>query len=209
MGTMLGCCGPLSGARLIILNDQTVPVELPDYGAFAAALERCGAAYSPAEAQGFALGLHLAHVERPDISWQTEMYADFDPADVLAGECRNLLEGLFQQVFGDVDNPDDGLVLLLPEDLVVDSGRLAAVRDWCAGFLYGVGQAGEAWTQRRSPQAAELLRDIAEIARLEVEDTDDSEENQSALMEIEEYLRVGVMLLRDESRGEVRAYEAD
>jgi uncharacterized protein YgfB (UPF0149 family) len=190
------------------LSDRSPPVDLPDYATFAATLARCGADFGPAEAQGFALGLFLARVELPHVSWQTELYADFDPADVLAGECRGLLDRLFTQVFADADDGEPGLVLLLPEDIEVSSTRLRALRDWCEGFLYGLGQGGEAWAQRQSPQAAELVRDIAEIARLEVEDSDNSEENQSALIEIEEYLRVGVMLLRDESPGKV-THEAD
>ena len=50
----------------------------------------------------------------------------------------------------------------------------------------------------KNPQMRDLLRDITEITRLATDDVDDSSENQSALIEIEEYLREGVMLIRDE-----------
>ena len=42
------------------------------------------------------------------------------------------------------------------------------------------------------------MRDLAEFTRLDTEDVENDAENQSALIEIEEYLRVGVMLLRDD-----------
>ena len=49
-----------------------------------------------------------------------------------------------------------------------------------------------------SPQARELLADIAEVTRLDTVTVSDSKENQSALIEIEEYLRVGAVLIRDD-----------
>jgi len=52
--------------------------------------------------------------------------------------------------------------------------------------------------KQASPQMRDLLRDITEFTRLATDDVDNSSENQSALIEIEEYLRVGVLLLREE-----------
>ena len=99
---------------------------------------------------------------------------------------------------------DDGFALLLPQDIVVDARRLGALRDWCQGFLFGIGLGGEQLLQQGSAQMRDLLRDIAEITRLATDDVDNSSENQSALIEIEEYLRVGVLLLREE-RQDVKA----
>ena len=90
------------------------------------------------------------------------------------------------------------MTLLLPQNIVVDTARLTALRDWCQGFLYGFGLGGEAVARTLSEQSQEWLRDIAEITRLDTNDVDNSSENQSALIEIEEYLRVGVMLIRDD-----------
>ena len=119
-------------------------------------------------------------------------------ADVLAGECRALLDRLFASVFAETASSNEGFSLFLPEDLVVDAQRLVAVRDWCQGFLYGIGLGGDAVIKQASPQMRDLLRDITEITRLATDDVDNSSENQSALIEIEEYLRVGVLLLREE-----------
>lgn len=166
-----------------------------DYGEIAATLRRCQSAHSAAESQGFAVGLLAGGVEQPLKLWQQELYADFDPADVLAGECRSMLDRVFASVF---DPAADALSLLLPGDIVVDAARLVAVRDWCQGFLFGFGLAGERVNSGLSPEARGLLHDISEISRLETDDVENSEENQSALIEIEEFLRVGVMLLRDE-----------
>lgn len=180
----------------------TPPPALPDYPELAAALQRCGLAQSPSEAQGFALGLYVADVPEPLQLWQQELYSDFDPADVLAGECRAALDRMFADVFAaDRGEPMQLLSLLLPQDIQVDSTRLGAVRDWCQGFLFGFGLGGESVAGRLSEQSRGLLRDMAEMTRLDTQDADNTPENQSALIEIEEYLRVGVMLVRDDLGG--------
>lgn len=191
------------------MNDDQLPDPFPEYGEFSAVLARCGAPQSPAEAQGFALGMQLAGVNAPRVRWQQELYSDFDPADVLAGECRALLDRLFASVFAREEQGQQTITLLLPQDVVVDSRRLGALRDWCQGFLYGVGLGGDISATHESEQMQDLLRDIAEIARLDVDDVDNTRENQSALIEIEEYLRVGVLLLRDQLRDGDRTDDAE
>jgi hypothetical protein len=171
---------------------------LPDYPVLAATLRRCGLVQSPAETQGFALGLCVAEVPEPLQVWQRELYSEFDPADVLAGECRAVLDKVFAGVFAAAAEGPLQLSLLLPEDIQVDSARLGALRDWCQGFLFGFGLGGEPAAGRLSAQSRELLQDMAEMTRLDTEDADNTPDNQSALIEIEEYLRVGVMLIRDD-----------
>jgi uncharacterized protein YgfB (UPF0149 family) len=180
----------------------------PDYAVLATAMQRCGLNQSPAEAQGFALGLAVARADEPLARWKQELYTDFDPADVLAGECRSLLDRVFADVFAAERVAAMHLALLLPEDIVVDSARVGAVRDWCQGFLYGFGLGGERVEGQLSEQSRELLRDITEITRLDVDHVENDEEHQSALIEIEEYLRVGVMLMRDELGG-VEPHESE
>lgn len=175
---------------------------LPDYATVAAALQRCGTNQSPAELHGLAIGMAVGGVAEPLSIWQREVYAEFEPGDVLAAECRTLLDRVFASAFADRSSADApqtfGLTLLLPQDIVVDASRLAAVRDWCQGFMFGFGLGGEGVTARLSTQTRELLNDFAEICRLDTDDVENNEENQSALIEIEEFLRTGVMLIRDE-----------
>jgi uncharacterized protein YgfB (UPF0149 family) len=169
-----------------------------DYAEAAAGMRRAGLGQSPAEAHGFATGLLLAEIEDPAAAWAQEWYAELDPADVLAGECRAVLDRILAQ---GLDAPAAGplqLSLLLPDGVAVDRGRLDALRDWCQGFLFGFGLGGEAVAARLSAQARELLRDLAEVTRLDTEDVENNAENQAALIEIEEYVREGVMLIRDE-----------
>lgn len=183
--------------------------DAPDYAELAAAMQRCSMPQTPAESQGFALGLYVARVAEPLASWQKELYSDLDPADVLAGECRSALDRVFANVFAADDSEPMQLTLLLPQDIVVDSARVGAVRDWCQGFLFGFGLGGERAAGRLSDQSRELLQDIAEMTRLDTEGVENNAENQSALIEIEEFLRVGVMLMRDHPGSEQESHESD
>ena len=171
---------------------------LHEYADAAAVMQRSGLSQSPAEAHGFALGLVFARVPGALAVWRREWYSSFDPADVLAGECRALLDRVFASVLAGDRDTSMQFTLLLPSDIVVDSSRLSAVRDWCQGFLFGLGLGGEAVTTRLSMESRSLLNDFAEITRLDTGDADNSPENQSALIEIEEYVRVGVMLIGDD-----------
>ena len=173
---------------------------VPDYASLVSTLQRCAAAYSPSEAHGFALGLLIAGVSEPSKAWAEELYSDLDPADVLAGECRAALERLFSAVFVAADAAPMQLALLLPQDIEVNAQRLAAVRDWCDGFLFGFGLGGKVSSADLSQAGSDFLRDITEFTRLDTGAVENSAENQAALIEIEEYLREGVFLLRDELR---------
>jgi len=164
----------------------------------AVAMERAGLDQNPAEVHGFALGLLLAGVADPQRLWQQELYSELDPADVLAGECRELLAGLFNTVFASNDDIAATFSLLLPDDIAVEANTLVAVRDWCQGFLYGFGLGGEHVDADLSAQSREWLHDVSEIGLLDTEDVANDEESQSALIEIEEYLRVGVLLVRED-----------
>jgi uncharacterized protein YgfB (UPF0149 family) len=178
----------------------TATSSLPDYADIAAAMQRSGLSQGPAEVHGFALGLLLGGVQDAAELWQQELYSEFDPADVLAVECRDVLERIFTVVFN--DGPLDTMVLtpLLPEDIRVDASRLSALRDWCQGFLFGFGLGGRGAGRGLSDQTREVIHDIAEIGRLDTDDVDNTDDNRAALIELEEYLRVGVLLIHDEAK---------
>jgi uncharacterized protein YgfB (UPF0149 family) len=72
---------------------------------------------------------------------------------------RAVLERILQSVLAAHVGEQMHLSLLLPENIAVDPARLAALRDWCQGFLFGFGLGGEAAAARLSAQGRELLRD--------------------------------------------------
>lgn len=85
---------------------------------------------------------------------------------------------------------------MLPTDDHGVGERARALIEWCRGFLGGLGLAG--LDRELPPAAAEVVRDIERIAasRDNFEDDDD----EAALTELVEFVRVGVLLLHTELR---------
>ena len=89
------------------------------------------------------------------------------------------------------------------QPLIADAGAPLAerVRDvgaWCRGFISGLGLGAPA-LEELSGDSREFLRDVERIAQVD-ERVDGDEDDERALMEILEYVRIGVLLLREETR---------
>ncbi|MCR9261754.1 MAG: UPF0149 family protein [Pseudomonadaceae bacterium] len=100
------------------------------------------------------------------------------------------LEGLFAQ--------DMSFVPLIPDDEYPLEQRLAGLSAWCAGFLSGFGAAfggseGGATMDTLPLDVQEILRDFASISSLD-ESVEGGEHEESAYMEIYEYVRVAAVL---------------
>ena len=81
--------------------------------------------------------------------------------------------------------------MLLPgDDDVVE--RAGAMFAWCRAFLGGFGRA--VCDKKLSEEGEEALGDIANLAAARVDDVD-AEGDEESLTEIEEYLRMAVLLL--------------
>lgn len=91
-------------------------------------------------------------------------------------------------------DPNYGFSPLIPDDDDELELRSEALASWCEGFLQGFA-AGVAGSDQISTEAAEILRDMAQIARLEVDSTSDIDEQESDFIELVEYVRVVVLNL--------------
>lgn len=120
-----------------------------------------------------------------------------DDASSPTPEDRALLDRLARQCESELADPELGFEPLLPEDDRPLTERAEAMVDWCRGFLGGFGLAGTAAHARLSDEAQEILRDVATIAASSF-DFGDEDEDEDALIEVQEFVRVGVMLLHTE-----------
>jgi uncharacterized protein YgfB (UPF0149 family) len=104
---------------------------------------------------------------------------------------------LYRDCRAELDDPDLGFEPLLPPDDAPLARRGDALVEWCRGFLGGVGLAGSP-TALLSADANEVLADFGRIAASRFDYEGDEEEDESALGEVLEFVRVGVMLLHGE-----------
>lgn len=118
-----------------------------------------------------------------------------------------LLE-MHQAASHQLDDQQMRLSLWLPDDETPLERRTAALAQWCNGFLAALGAGGEAQLETLSPDAAEALADLQEIAMAEVQPDGAegaSEDEELAFAEIVEYIRIAVLMLREDLRGPQRS----
>ena len=166
-----------------------VPNELPTYAEIAAASRGWDLAIEPAELHGALCGWLAAGGE--DLTaWPARVLADDELPVPAAGSDLDRLRTVSA---AQLEDRSFAFELLLPEAGAPTVERAGALLDWCRGFLGGFGLAGGN-ESALSEEGGEALQDLARLAQASPEDGDD-EEDQDALAEIEEYVRVAVLLL--------------
>ncbi|GAB5412731.1 MAG: YecA family protein [Congregibacter sp.] len=160
------------------------------------ALLEQGELFSPAELHGCLCGLLGGGFRGDTEGMLAELEATLNIQ--LHGQLADDIGQLFLQVKGSIDDGDFDFQLLLPEDDVDITQRVAAMASWCRGFLSGYAQArvsANAQSEAVAPDSAEALRDFAAIAQAGANDdepqSEDEEERQYC--ELLEYLRVATM----------------
>jgi uncharacterized protein YgfB (UPF0149 family) len=94
---------------------------------------------------------------------------------------------------------DCAFSLLLAHDRAAKAVRIRSLGEWCRGFLSGFGLAGVTDLSELSDDSRGFLKDLAQIARVD-EASGAGEEGEQSLAELIEYVRIGTLLLRDETR---------
>jgi uncharacterized protein len=129
-------------------------------------------------------------------NWLQRLEIEPDP-DIDPGARTELLSRLFRDCRAQLDDPGFAFEPLLPGEDESLVERADALVQWCRGFLGGLGLAGVGADRQLSEDSAEILRDFGAIAASQFE-YDDAEEDESALTEVLEFIRVGVLLLHAE-----------
>ncbi len=149
---------------------------------------------SAAEAHGMAAGMLCVNAETLGGYWLAELLDDAKP---VSDEGKQLLVRLFEETRRLLASDEFAFALFLPDDDALLNERVSALKSWCQGFLYGLGAAH--LTADYSGDVREMLKDISEFTRLDT--VADGEEDENAFVEITEYLKSVVLLLRDDLTG--------
>jgi uncharacterized protein YgfB (UPF0149 family) len=147
---------------------------------------------SAAQAQGLASGMLCVNAQTASSYWLTELLANAGP---MSTENEALLLRLFEGVRQALAADEFEFNLFLPDEHTLLSTRVIALKDWCQGFLWGVASVHSA-QHPSSEHMREILKDITEFTRLD--SVAEGEDDENAFMEVTEYLKSAVLLLRDE-----------
>jgi len=165
------------------------------------ALAAAGSPLPPTEAHGLLCGLLCAGITGAEGRWLAEV-APEAPAE----EVAETLTALPRRIAARLADPELGFAPLLPdEEETTLSERAQGLVDWCQGFLYGFGLGGPSRGPALPRQSQEALRDIAELTRLDVAALEDGgEQEERELADLAEFLRVAVLLVREERLGTIQ-----
>jgi uncharacterized protein YgfB (UPF0149 family) len=162
---------------------------LPPLADVEAAIRAAGVAVDAPELHGSLCGW-LAGGRSAGLDWLAGVLAD--PAlPALAAD--STLDRLGRATAAQFEDRDFGFDLLLPAGDALLSERSGGLFAWCRGFLGGFGLAAGA-APPLSEEGREALQDVARLAAATPQD-DGDQEDEEALAEIEEFVRVATLLV--------------
>lgn len=162
---------------------------LPDWSGVADAIQTLDLAQSPAEFHGALCGWIAGGGDEGE-DWLARMMAD---PGLPAAPRDGVFERLHKATRAQFEDRGFGFALLLPDAEASLAERSGALFDWCRGFLGGFGLAAGA-KPPLSDEGREALDDIAKLAAAQPQDEGD-EDDEAALGELEEFVRVATLLL--------------
>ena len=163
----------------------------------------------PAECHGSLCGLLCASDAVKGAAWVNQVLAgrlelpeaESPPLQGGApGEGHALLLILYKETAGQLDDPEYGFSLLLPDDGAPLAQRVESLSHWCQGFLAGLGLGGLQDQSKLPGDSHEVMRDFVEISRLGHGEDGESNEDETAFAEIVEYVRMAALLVYEELR---------
>jgi hypothetical protein len=143
-----------------------------------------------AELHGALCGFISGGGEATRGGWLRQVLADAEAPAVAAGD---LLDAMFLASRQQMESPDFGFDLLLPDAERPLIERADALLDWCRGYLGGFGLSAGA-EPPLSDESRDALNDLARIAGSDLS-YDDPEGDEQALAEVAEFVRVAALLM--------------
>lgn len=151
-------------------------------------------ATSAAQAHGIATAMLCVDARADVNTWLDQLFDD----DIdLVEEDKAALLTLFERtrLLLNPDETEFEFDLLFPDNDELQEHAIA-LSEWCQGFLWGIGYSHSAanW----SGETHGILKDMVEITKLEQDIEEENDEDEEAFMQLHQYLRAAVLIIRDE-----------
>ncbi len=144
------------------------------------------------EAHGLLTGLACRGIRAENLAGRLYLFRVDDPDGI------TLFEGMFELVLRDLQSEEPTFNPLLPPEEADNKEFAFAISDWCEGFLQGFCFDAETEINEHGEAVQELIDDMIEIGSLDVTSIEEyNEDDERSLVELEEYLRVGVQAIYD------------
>ncbi len=163
-------------------------------------LTTLGSEASPAEAHGTLCGLLCGRSDLEPREWiaLTTTAADaIEQGDLLAAEASEWLTDLFFKTVAALSDNNLNFYPLLADD-EDDSMQLEAIAQWAQGFLMGLSLAGVEKFSDYPEEVGEFVTAMTSIATADDYDLAGDDSDTEAIIELEEFIRIGVLLVNEE-----------
>jgi hypothetical protein len=160
-------------------------------------LSRIQAKVCASECHGFLCGQVCASGVPEEEIWQEFLNVQSEDDD-LVYESYALIHTLIREISEHMHSPELEFHLFLPNGESPLQDRVAALTDWCHGFLNGFGLGTGLRGEAFSEDCREVLTDYTKICQM-VLDEETDEEDEWALEDLIEYVRMGAVLIFEET----------
>jgi uncharacterized protein YgfB (UPF0149 family) len=163
-----------------------------------AALARVHVTIDASEAHGWLAGALCVRDGYGAAEWLAEMAEDSGGA---APAADPPLAGMPAETLAALRSDQFEFAPLLPDDEAPLPERVDALAAWAGGFLYGVGTGASEPAIAAAGDVGEFLRDLADIARVELEPGREDDAGEADFVELVEFVRAGAQLTFDDLAG--------
>ena len=172
----------------------SMTARLPDYNEVQALLMNHKIPVTAAELQGMLMGLYAAGLSPESPDWLTQMYQLITQSNSEQTVLEPVLSALRKHLNETLENHEQGLQLLQPDDdeFIVD--RAEALVYWTQGFLLGF-QTLSSVRSLTDNTASEAYDDIQQIALLDLDSISEQETDEKDLYALQEHIKISAMII--------------
>lgn len=153
-------------------------------------------AIDAAELHGAITGMLAGGMTQESIEWRTVLQDFINSGDAFPQPIQNAMFELHQHICESLKDIELGFAMLIPDEEAPIGEQAVAMGQWVQGFLAGFAINNKDLSLA-SEDVRELISDFSELAMLDTDLEDDSD-NVRAMFEIEEYVRISVMICFNE-----------
>ena len=169
----------------------------PNYEQIQDILSYVQSPYTPEDCHGMLCAMLIVNNSLQFKRWLDEICAQSEAGQTLEDDKYDTLCALFEHTKQELNDTLLNFTLLIPEENNSLNARVASLKKWCDGFLFGLALAGVKDLTHVPEDSMEILQDITTISQAS-EDEEEDEMNEVAYMDIVEYIRMGVLLINEE-----------
>jgi yecA family protein len=177
------------------------PTNMPEYNEITSALAHTELKLHASQVHGLISGVLCGDLEA-NREWE-----ELVMGEKLTDQTRPILQSLYENTKSKLADFLFEFQLLIPVDEDELPLRAEALGVWCQGFLTGLQATGVAVTDREPGELTEAIQDLVEIAKMNYDEVEVNEEDEAAYEELVEYVRVAVIFIYQDLRGESDVHE--